>query len=223
MEATDQAAEQVVRITLAGGETAVRLTGAAAADVAAALAAAAASGGRTKGRARLQTMLRTGRELRVFQLPREQLGGFAREARRYGVLYAVVRGEGDGPADLIVKAEDASKINRIAERLSLGTVEPEAPVPEGAPPRGAPGPSRDASDVVGDLLGKRREVGKDPLAREGPGNRSGPSSGSGPRSGRGSAEVPHRSVRAEMRAIERERSASGNAPSRARARGNRQR
>ena len=139
------------------------------------------------------------------------------------MLYAVVRGEGDGLADLIVKAEDASKINRIAERLSLGTVEPEAPAPESAPPRGAPGPSRDASDVVGDLLGKRGEVGKDPLAREGPGNRSGSSSGSGPRSGRGSAEVPHRSVRAEMRAIERERSASGNAPSRARARGNRQR
>ena len=88
MEATDQAAEQVVRITLAGGETAVRLTGAAAANVAAALAAAAASGGRTKGRARLQTMLRTGRELRVFQLPREQLGGFAREARRYGARRA---------------------------------------------------------------------------------------------------------------------------------------
>lgn len=224
MDATDQAAEQVVRIALAGGETAVRLTGSAAANVAAALAAAAASGGRTKGRARLQTMLRTGRELRVFRLPRGQLEGFAREARRYGVLYAVVRGEGDGPADLIVKAEDASKINRIAERLSLGTVEAPPPPAEGARPdrRGRP-PRREASEVVDDLLGRRAESEAAPLAGAGRPARSGPSSGSARPSGRGSAEERRGSVRAEMRAIERGRAAPRQGPPRTRSREHRQR
>lgn len=208
MEATDQAAEQVVRITLASGEAAIRLTGAAAANVAAALAAAAASGGRTKGRARLQTMLRTGRELRVFQLPRGQLEGFAREARRYGVLYAVVRADGGGPIDLIVKAEDASKINRIAERLSLGTVEAPPPGAEKARTETGVRARRDASEVVGELLGNQKEVDGAPLARPAATARSGPSSGTALHSGRNSAEVPRRSVEAEMRAIERGRPAS---------------
>ena len=134
MEAESQAAEQVVRITLAGSETLVRLTGAGAKNLAALLVAASSSREKTKGKARLESMLRAGKELSVFTVPSDSLKDFAREARRYGVLYTVVREKGaTRSTDLIVRAEDASTVTRIVERLSLGSVWGESSAAPAAP------------------------------------------------------------------------------------------
>lgn len=125
MDASDQAAEQFVRITLAGSEVALRLSGAGAKNIAAALFAAASNTEQTKGKARLSTLLKSGKELKVFQIKEEQLKDFAAEAKRYGVLYVVVRQNSQGKnktVDLMVKAEDASKLNRIIDKLELGKV-----------------------------------------------------------------------------------------------------
>lgn len=176
MEAESQAAEQIVRMTLAGSETLVRLTGAGAKQAAAALLAVAASHEQTKGKARLAALLKSGKELTVFALAPEQMRPFAREARRYGVLYTVVKERGsEGPVDLIVRAEDASKINRIIDRLGVATVREEGgpqalddPSPAAAPPEG-PSLSRDeAAALLADLKGagggEREEEGELPLA-----------------------------------------------------------
>ena len=51
---------------------------------------------------------------------------FALEAKRYGVVYCALRGKNqfaDGMVDVMVRAEDASKINRIVERFKLATVD----------------------------------------------------------------------------------------------------
>ena len=47
------------------------------------------------------------------------------EAKKYGVLYTVLkdRDANDGLTDIMVRAEDASKINRIFERFKLATVD----------------------------------------------------------------------------------------------------
>lgn len=128
MDASEQAAEQIVRMTLAGSEMVLRLTGTGAKNVAAGLMAAAASTERTKGKARLATMLKSGKELRVFQLKQEDLERFAQEAKRYGLLYTVVKPEDKGAPklDVMARAEDASKINRILEKLGYGRVEEQA-------------------------------------------------------------------------------------------------
>ena len=145
-------------MTLAGSETLVRLTGAGAKQAAAALLAVAASHEQTKGKARLAALLKSGKELTVFALAPEQMRPFAREARRYGVLYTVVKERGsEGPVDLIVRAEDASKINRIIDRLGVATVREEGgpqalddPSPAAAPPEAGGG--------------EREEEGEPPLA-----------------------------------------------------------
>ena len=128
MDASEQAAEQIVRMTLAGSEMALKLTGAGAKNVAAALMAAAAGSEKTKGKARLGTMLKSGKELKVFQLKQEDLERFAKEAKRYGLLYTVVKPEDKGAPklDIMARAEDASKINRILETLGYGRVEEQA-------------------------------------------------------------------------------------------------
>ena len=117
MDASSEAAEQIVRMTLEGTEVALRITGAGAKNAPAMLLAAAASNEKTKGRARLSAMLKSGRELRVFPIRFDDLKGFAKEARRYGIAYAVVKQKDGESVDLLVRTEDASKVNRIAERL----------------------------------------------------------------------------------------------------------
>ena len=74
---------------------------------------------------RLTNMLRSGKELKVFTVKNGDLKKFTQEAKKYGVLYCVLadRGNKDPNAevDVIARAEDASKISRIAERFKLAS------------------------------------------------------------------------------------------------------
>ena len=122
------AAEQIVRISLEGTEVALKLTGSAAKNIAAMIYTVLKNRdkNKTKGRQRLTAMLKSGKELKVFTVSEEHLKQFAAEAKRYGVVYCALRGKeksADGMVDIMVRAEDASKINRIVERFKLATVD----------------------------------------------------------------------------------------------------
>ena len=119
------AAEQVVRMTLESAETAIRLMGSGARHLAVLLYAVFKNRKRTKGKLRLTNMLRSGKELKVFAVRDRDLKTFCAEAKRYGVLYTVLkdRTADDGRTDVMVRAEDAGKVNRIFERYKLSTVE----------------------------------------------------------------------------------------------------
>ncbi len=119
------AAEQVVRLSLETGEVAVKLAGTGAKQLAILLYAILREQKKTKGKTRLTNMLRSGKELKVFAVKDSDLQLFCREAKKYGVLYCVLkdRDATDGITDIMVRAEDASKINRIFERFDLATVD----------------------------------------------------------------------------------------------------
>ena len=119
------AAEQVVRMTLEGGEFAIRMAGSGAKQLAILLYAVLKDQKRTKGKIRLTNMLKSGKELKVFAVQDRDLQKFCSEAKKYGVLYTVLkdRDATDGLTDIMVRAEDASKINRIFERFQLATVD----------------------------------------------------------------------------------------------------
>ena len=125
MNYSGEAAEQVVRMTLEGTEVAAKITGAGAKEVAKLLYAVLRDQTKTKGKTRLANMLRTGKELKVFAVKDEDLAKFCTQAKQYGVLYCVLkdRDAKDGITDVMVRAEDASKINRIFERFKLATVD----------------------------------------------------------------------------------------------------
>lgn len=128
MTNSGDAAEQIVRMSLEGTEVALKLTGSAAKNIAAALYAVLKNRDKTKskGHQRLSAMLKSGKELKVFTISEEHLKQFAAEAKRYGVVYCALRGKEpstDGLVDIMVRAEDASKINRIVERFKLSTVD----------------------------------------------------------------------------------------------------
>lgn len=128
------AAEQVVRLSLEGFEVAAKLSGAAAKNIAVLLVSVLKQEQKTKGKARLTNMIKSGKELKVFSIPNKDLKKFTEQAKRYGVLYCVLRDKntkGDNvPIDIIARAEDASKIQRIVERFELGKVDKAAIVTE---------------------------------------------------------------------------------------------
>ena len=120
------AAEQVVRLSLEGAEVAARISGAGAKNIALLLYATLKQEQKTKGKARLTNMLKSGKELKVYTITNKDLAKFSQEAKRYGVLYCVLKDRSNrdpnAAVDVIARAEDASKVQRITERFRLNTV-----------------------------------------------------------------------------------------------------
>lgn len=125
MNTSGEAADQVVRMSLEAGEAALKISGTGAKQLAVILYAILKEQKKTKGRARLETLVRSGKPLTVFSVKESDLKKFVQEAKRYGILYCAVRdpkGSRDGMVDIMVKEEDAPRINRIVERFKFASV-----------------------------------------------------------------------------------------------------
>lgn len=162
------AAEQVVRMSLEGVEVAARITGTGAKNIAILLAAVLKEEQKTKGKARLTNMLKSGKELKVYTIQNQDLKKFSEEAKRYGVLYCVLKDKNDksdtAVVDVIARAEDASKIQRITERFQLATVDT-ATVMGGVRDRDAMFPARQTP--VKERLGIEKNAEPEMIARDG--------------------------------------------------------
>ena len=90
MNTGGEAAEQIVRMSLEGFEVAAKITGAGAKNIAILLYSILKEEQKTKGKARLTNMLRSGKELKVFTVKSGDLKKFTQEAKKYGVLYCVL-------------------------------------------------------------------------------------------------------------------------------------
>lgn len=127
MNSSGDAAEQVVRLSLEGFEVVAKVTGEAAKNIALLLISALKNEQQTKGKARLSKMIRSGKELKVFTVQKKDLKAFTKHAKKYGVLYTVLRDknnkDGNSLVDIIARAEDASKIQRIMDRFDLTKVD----------------------------------------------------------------------------------------------------
>lgn len=121
-------AEQVVKIVLDGSEWALKLTGSGLEHLIPMISAALRGEKQTKGKARLETLIRSGKPLKAFAVKDEQLELFTKEAKKYGVMYTALKDEkgGSGWTDVLAKVDDAGMINRIFERFKLMTADPEA-------------------------------------------------------------------------------------------------
>ena len=114
------APDQVLRLSLEGAEFALKISGAAAKNIAAALYAVLKDQKRTKGKARITTMLRQQRPMTIYTIKKEDCPAFAKQAKGYGVLYAPIPvKKGDDTLDVMVFQDDAARVNRIVERLEL--------------------------------------------------------------------------------------------------------
>lgn len=121
MSANGEAAEQVTRILLEGTEVLLRLSGKGAERAAVLVYTTLRQQEKTKGAARLSSMLRSGKPLKVYTFEEKDLPKFKEVAKQYGVLYTILKEKDKtgGVFDVLVRADDENKINRIIERFDL--------------------------------------------------------------------------------------------------------
>lgn len=121
MSSNGEAAEQVTRIILDGTEVLLKLTGKGAERAAVLVYTTLRQQEKTKGAARLSSMLRSGKPLKVYTFEEKDLPKFKEVAKQYGVLYSILKEKDKtgGVFDVLVRADDENKINRIIERFSL--------------------------------------------------------------------------------------------------------
>ena len=228
MNSGADAADQIVNMSLKGIEVMAKISGEGAKNLATYLYAVLKDHKRTKGKIRLEGLLRSGKELKVFAVRNEDLKKFCQEAKRYGVLYCALRDKKslDGMCDIMVRAEDASKINRIVERFKLATVDTasikneieksmaakqkENTPDEKAPPEKGTPAEKSANDFLYELMAKPdrpepvKEQPDNPNPTTATTEKSRPSEPISERSGKaaeGAIEPPKRSVREELREI----------------------
>ena len=123
------AAEQMVRILLDGTETVVKITGEGSRQLAAFLYAwAQQEHGKhpaQHGRTSMVRLLKSGQELQVFRLRKEEYAAFKPQARQYKLLYAALRNrrDPDGLIDVVVRSDEIPRVNHVLERLGYGSVQ----------------------------------------------------------------------------------------------------
>ncbi|WP_258106878.1 PcfB family protein [Christensenella minuta] len=125
------AAEQVVRIMLSGGEVALRLTGSLVKNVAAFLLAMRQNNKVVYGRKSIKKLLQNTRDLRVFPMSKEQFQQFEKLARPRKILYA---GVGDkqrksNVVDLMLPITEIERANVVFETIGFKP-EKDAEAPE---------------------------------------------------------------------------------------------
>ena len=113
-------ADQVVRYSLEGTEVALRLSGSAAITFAKFVAAILKDQKKVHGKTRLVRLLREGKPLKFFSVEKERMREFAHEAKMHGLLFVPMRDKTDPDhIEIAILADDASKVNRIFDRLQL--------------------------------------------------------------------------------------------------------
>lgn len=135
MSTSGETADLVVKESIQITESAVKLAGLGAKNLAALLVALAKDNPKLAGKTGLKRLIQDGEELTIFSVKQEDLKGFQMESKRYGVLFYPIinRVEKTGTVEVMAKAKDAQQINRIFERMGYP-----APVREDVPAKKRP-------------------------------------------------------------------------------------
>lgn len=122
MSVAGESADQIVKVSLDGVDIMLRLAGDATKDIARLLIQESRKPQRTKGRASLLEMFKQQTPVKVFEVEEKSLKTFCKEAKRYGVLYHVLKNKNSNSpvCDVLVRAEDIDKVNRILSRFNIG-------------------------------------------------------------------------------------------------------
>lgn len=116
-----EAADQMVSYAFKGGEVVLRLSGAAAKNLAVYLTALLKQGGPSKGKTTLKRMIADGKELTVQRIDTDQIPYFNAMAKKYGVMFVAIKDKQnpDGKCDIMFRLEDSARVNRIFDRLAI--------------------------------------------------------------------------------------------------------
>ncbi len=125
-----EAADQTVRLMLAGCETAVRLGGSGLKNVLAISLALAKNNKQISGKVNLGKMLKETRDLRLFPMTSEQYKAFAKLAKPQKLLYSVIRDKDSGKIEVVLPVTELERANLIFEKMLYNLPEQQKQEPE---------------------------------------------------------------------------------------------
>lgn len=142
-----EAADEVVRIMLNGTEVALRLTGSAAKNLGVILYEWAKNNPKVTGKTSMMKLLRSGEELQVVTLTRDQYDQFKTLAKKQ-VLFApfVNKEKNDGMVEVVISSRSLAIVNHILEDIGYGKrtqVEEEPSKKENTPSKRSSSDSKD--------------------------------------------------------------------------------
>lgn len=122
MSTSGEAAEEIVRMSLQGVEVVGKMSMDGAERLIGLVIQALKNPKQSKGKASLSKMLKSQKPVKVFELRDKDLKKFCEEAKKYGVMYHILKDKKskNGKCDIMVRAEDSAKVNRIFQRFNLG-------------------------------------------------------------------------------------------------------
>ena len=128
MSTASDSADEFVKMMLDGTEVVARLTGNMTKEIAVMLYAMSKERNEHKtGKVRLNKMLKSKSNLKIFSIEKKDLEDFKKGAKKYKIPYSAIFVKGEvnkeGIIDIVVREEDAVLTNRIVENYKLTTVE----------------------------------------------------------------------------------------------------
>ena len=123
MNTGGDAADLMVRESIQITESSIKLAGLGAKNLAALLIALAQDNQKLQGKTTLKRLL-SEKELKVFPLKVDDISAFKDLSKEYGVLFTPIINKAEKTAycDVLAKAEDVSKINRIFEKMGYPAI-----------------------------------------------------------------------------------------------------
>ena len=117
-------ADQVVRYSLEGAEFALCISGTAAKNFFIFAQAVLHDNKKTHGKTHLIRLLKEQKPLKFFTVDKDRMHDFARAAKAHGLLFCPIRDKMDSDhIEIAILQDDASKANRIIEKLQLDVVD----------------------------------------------------------------------------------------------------
>lgn len=124
MNASGDAAEQTFRMVIDGTEFVLKISGSLIKETLAMLYAISKDNKQNSiGKTNLANMLKTCKDIKIFSIQRKDLEKFVKEAKNYGIYYCTLidrkNPSEDSIVDIMVRANDAPRVDRIVERFNL--------------------------------------------------------------------------------------------------------
>ena len=144
-----EAADQMVRMMLSGGEVAVRLGGSALKNLLALTMALAKNNQTISGKVNMTKMLRETRDVRLFPMTPEQYQQFKKHAKKQKILFSAIKDkDGKGKLiDVVMPVTELDRANLIFERIMYQGPIRQAPEreerPDSSPEEARQEPSQD--------------------------------------------------------------------------------
>lgn len=120
-----EASDQAVKIMLQGVEVSAKIAGKASKHLIALLWALMQGQKKISGNTSIAKIVTQSKNIRIFEVKDEDLSRFKELAKKYGILYSVIRDKnlGDGFKDIMVMGEDAAKLQRVFDKMGYGDVD----------------------------------------------------------------------------------------------------